>query len=103
MTQTGNEEKAMNTPLLNEHDANHTVGRSVKRLRAERAWSHAELGSVLGTELFTDPWPRQDVAAAEAGERPWTANELDALMHVFDLATVGELFAAKPCPRGAST
>jgi hypothetical protein len=65
-----------------------------------RGLLQAELGKDLG-EYLGKTWPRHAVWAAERGQRAFTAAELRALVEVFHLHGVDELFTAPP--RSAST
>lgn len=60
------------------------VGRRVAELRDTTEMSQQELGRRLG-ELLGRPWSRQAVSAAEKGRRAFTAAEILALAHVFEV------------------
>jgi hypothetical protein len=64
-----------------------------------RGLLQAELGKDLG-EYLGKTWPRHAVWAAERGQRAFTAAELRALVEVFHLHGVDELFTP---PLGVDT
>ncbi|WP_347956454.1 helix-turn-helix domain-containing protein [Gordonia aichiensis] len=63
---------------------NEVVGTNVKRLRQRHGWSQSELAHKLADELGKPKIDPTTITRMEAGTRPTTVSELEALSRVFD-------------------